>query len=421
MTLSNLLFYKSKMPTSYLPKRKVCGPMFDNPTINRMIDAHHEAVCQKGYEKLVIPKELHGIDLSVLSEHDRYVADTLNKSGFHSYLCGGTARDLVLHDKVCDFDFVTDASIEDLRRIFDNIDFHKIPSGHEFGYIDFGDEIVDICPMVNIPAAFQGQKNVPEFNAAELYSNNLLFDAFQRDLKLNTLYLDTETEELIDWFGGLYDLREGIVSTPMDPQVAFRNDSRGVLRSLRFKARFGFELAENLDNIIRTNGNELVAKVSPSAMKSNLPGFFSAGYTYTGTCILLEYGLFGSFFPLLGSLVNSKAYRDYAKRTAFAVDWIFDEGAVGLPLLTMSAFLWPVVRELEKQGVQNAEEQVLLSQQGRIRLSQEESDFLLEALHIDDARDDQHILKTVEDVFEKPTLEDALAVLRINYWKHPLV
>ncbi len=421
MKLSNLLFYKSPMPTSYLPKRKACGPMFDDPVVNRLIDAHHDVVCRNGYEELIIPRELHGIDLSIMSEHDRYVADTLCRNGFRSYLCGGTPRDLVLHDTVSDFDFVTDASNEDLRRLFSNIDFHRIPSGHEFGYIDFGDEIVDVCPMVNIPAAFHGKTHVPEFDVTQLYSKNLLFDAYQRDLKLNTLYLDTDTGDLIDWFGGLYDLREGIVSTPMTPQVAIRNDSRTVLRALRFKARFGFELAEDLDDMIRTNGNELVAKVLPSAMKSNLPGFFSAGYTYTGTCLLLEYGLFGAFFPLLGSLVDSPTYREYAKRTAFAVDWIFDEGAVGLPLLTMSAFLWPVVKELKKQGVRNAEEQVLESQQERIRMTREEADFLLKALHIEDAGDSQEILKTVEDVFEKPTLEDALAVLRINYWRHPPV
>ena len=420
MTLSNLLFYKSPMPTSYLPKRKVCGPMFDIPEINRLIDEHHEGVCRKGYEKLVIPKALHGIDLGVMSEHDRFVADTLNRNGFHSYLCGGTARDLVLHDTVNDFDFVTDASVEDLRRIFDNIAFHRIPSGHEFGYVDFGDEVVDICTMVNIPAAFLGKEHVPEFNPQELYSNNLLFDAYQRDFKMNTLYIDTETEELIDWFGGLYDLREGVVSSSMPAETAFGYDSRRVLRALRFKARFGFELAGDMDEMVRTEGIGIVANDSPSAMKSNLPGFFSAGYTYTGTCLLLEYGLFGAFFPLLGSLADSPAYRDYAKRTAFAVDWIFDEGAVGLPLLTMSAFLWPVVKRLKDQGVVNAEEQVLSSQQERIRLSQEESDFLLNALHVDDVRDDRHILETVEDVFEKPTLEDALAVLRINYWRHSL-
>ena len=421
MKHSNLLFFKSPMPTSYLPKRKVCGPMFDNPEINRLIDAHHEAVCRKGFEKLIIPRELHGIDLSIMSGHDRYVAETLNRNGFHSYLCGGTARDLVLNDTVNDFDFVTDASVEDLRKIFDNIAFHSIPSGHEFGYVDFGDEVVDICTMVNIPTAFQGKEHVPEFNAGELYSKNLLFDAYQRDLKLNTLYIDTQTEELIDWFGGLYDLREGIVSTSMAPQVVYLNDQRGVLRALRFKARYGFELAEDLENMIRINGNELVAKVSQDAMRSNLPGFFSAGYTYTGTCLLLDYGLFGAFFPLLGSLVDSPAYREYAKRTAFAVDWIFDEGAVGLPLLTMSAFLWPVVMGLRKQGVRNAEEIVLKSQQERISLSQEESVFLMGALHIDDVHDDQLILRTVEDVFEKPTLEDALALLRINYWRHSFV
>ena len=92
MKLSNLLFYKSQMPTSYLPKRKACGPMFEDPAINRLIDAHRESVEQNGYEKLVIPKSLHKIDSGILPPHDRYVADTLYKNGFHSYLCGGRSE-----------------------------------------------------------------------------------------------------------------------------------------------------------------------------------------------------------------------------------------------------------------------------------------------------------------------------------------
>ena len=419
MKLSNLLFYKSQMPTSYLPKRKACGPMFEDPAINRLIDAHRESVEQNGYEKLVIPKSLHKIDSGILPPHDRYVADTLYKNGFHSYLCGGSVRDLVLNDTVNDFDFVTDASNEDLRNIFDNIQFHKIPSGHEFGYIDFGDEIVDICTMVNIPADYYGKIHVPDFEPDELYSSNLLFDAFQRDLKINTLYYDTTTEEMIDWFGGLYDLREGVISTPAAPYDALHCDPRIVLRALRFKARFGFDLSKELEETVRKYGQELAKEISPGAKKSNLPGFFSAGYTYTGACILLEYGLFGTFFPLLGSKVDAPEYQEYAKRAAFAIDWIYDEGAVGLPLLAMAAFLWPVVKNLKRKGVQNAEDQVLKSQRETIRLTEDETAFLLESLHIEEVYDEQIINKAIEEVFEKPTLEDALNVLRIHYWKHP--
>ena len=273
MKLSNLLFYKSQMPMSYLPKRKACGPMFEDPAINRLIDAHHESVEQNGYEKLVIPKALHKIDSGILPPHDRYVADTLYKNGFHSYLCGGSVRDLVLNDTVNDFDFVTDASNEDLRNVFDNIQFHKIPSGHEFGYIDFGDEIVDICTMVNIPADYHGKVHVPDFEPDNLYSSSLLFDAFQRDLKINTLYYDTTTEELIDWFGGLYDLREGVISTPAAPYDALHCDPRIVLRALRFKARFGFDLSKELEETIRKHGQELAKEISPGAKNLICPAF----------------------------------------------------------------------------------------------------------------------------------------------------
>ena len=85
----------------------------------------------------------------------------------------------------------------------------------------------------------------------------------------------------------------------------------------------------------------------------------------------------------------------------------------------MAAFLWPVVKNLKRKGVQNAEEQVLKSQRETIRLTEDEAAFLLESLRVEEVYDEQIINKAIEEVFEKPTLEDALNVLRIHYWKHP--
>ena len=51
----------------------------------------------------------------------------------------------------------------------------------------FGDEIVDVTTFTNIPASYKGLPHVPEFDENSLYSNNLLFDAFQRDMSINML------------------------------------------------------------------------------------------------------------------------------------------------------------------------------------------------------------------------------------------
>lgn len=58
---------------------------------------------------------------------------------------------------------------------------------HRFGYLVFGDEIVDVTTFTNIPASYKGLPHVPEFDENSLYSNNLLFDAFQRDMSINML------------------------------------------------------------------------------------------------------------------------------------------------------------------------------------------------------------------------------------------
>ena len=149
--------------------------MFDDPGLNRMIDENYEIVRQRGYAQLTIPASLHGIRREEVSEQGRYIADRLLESGFQAYLCGGAVRDLIRRDKVNDFDFVTDATTEDLRRIFGpQMDFFKIPLGLEYGYIEFGDNVIDVGTMANIPPVFAGMPKVPSFDPEALYSTKLL-------------------------------------------------------------------------------------------------------------------------------------------------------------------------------------------------------------------------------------------------------
>ena len=416
MKLTQLKVFKSGKPVTLERKvRKDCR-VFANETLNRMIDENMAEVRRKGYAELRVPAGLHLIRPDCLTENARAVADTLHGAGFQAYLCGGTVRDLIREEPVNDIDFVTDASNEQLTELFSGICFHEIPAGHRFGYLDFGNEIIDVTTFVNIPPRYRGLPNVPEFNPDELYSHRLLFDAYQRDFTCNSIYYDPFTGDLISYFGGLYSLREGIVMTSVDAAVVFDYDPRRAMRALRFSSRFGFEMSEDVEAAVRKYGTECVRRMDPVSMADNLPDFFNGGFARDGTELLLEYRLFWDLFPSVRHKAGNEEYRKYVLRTARAADWLFDEGTWALPMIVMAAFLWPAVRDAREAGAADPVEQVFRAQKEILYMSEKDEEYFRGTLMIEETDPDRDsIREEVAAIFDTPEFKDGLKMLRLHY------
>ena len=416
MKLTQLKVFKSGKPVTLEKKvRKDCR-IFTDEELNRMIDENIGQVRLKGHAELIVPARLHPIRPDSLTKNAQAVMETLHQAGFHAYLCGGTVRDLIREETVNDFDFVTDASNEQLAELFSGICFHEIPAGHRFGYLDFGNEIIDVATFVNIPARYRGLPNVPESDPEALYSSRLLFDAYQRDFTCNSMYYDPASGDLISYFGGLYSLREGIIMTPVDAAAVFDYDPRRAMRALRFSSRFGFTLAEDVEAAVRELGAECVRRIDPAGMAENLPDFFSGGFARDGTERLLDYHLFWDLFPSVRDKAGNEEYRKYVLRTARAADWLFDEGTWALPMIVMAAFLWPAVRDARDAGADNPVEQVLRSQKEILRMSGKDEDYFRGTLMIGDADPDRdRIREEVSEIFDQPEFKDGLRMLRLHY------
>jgi tRNA nucleotidyltransferase/poly(A) polymerase len=276
--------------------------------------------------------------------------------------------------------------------------------------------------MTNIPPSYQGIQHVPDFDPKQLYSNELLFDALQRDFTINALYYDLRNGNIIDLVGGMYDLKEGILRTLVPAQNEFQYDPRTLLRAIRFKARFGFDLSDDVERAIKEQGNSLIMNISPSGVSKNLPDMFFGGYTRSSTKYLLQYNLFEFLLPDTASMYLNSFYQEYAMKVAYVVDWLYDEGCMGLPLLAMSALLWPAVEHYHKKGLcmEDAAGKVLDSQRKIMSMSDEEADFMYKALVINEINDEKSLIEHVDSIFGVPQFEDALGVLRLNYMKHPI-
>ena len=287
--------------------------LFDNPEINRLIDENYRAVKEKGYAELRIPERLHRIPREKISAAAVDTADLLIRSGFQACLVGGSVRDLILGTKVNDFDIVTDANFEEQKKIFaGHFSSHSHQNGINYGIAVYPGEEIDLAQMRNIPAAYYGLKNIHDFNPQELFSSNLRNDSFQRDLTLNAVYYDMKTGDLIDFQGGLYALREGIIESPAEPDVHFTDDPTSAIRAMRFKARYSFRFSDGVEKVMRKNSLKYMKLLTPESILFYLNSMFGHDYSAASYEVLNDYGVFEYFFPALKDISGTEEYKRYA-------------------------------------------------------------------------------------------------------------
>lgn len=172
---------------------------------------------------------------SELPEFLHRFASIFVDAGYQCLLVGGSIRDAALGRPVKDFDIATDAHPETVRKLFRR----TIPTGIQHG---------------TVTVLFKGHSlEVTTFRAESDYSDgrhpdtvefgvSLEADLSRRDFTVNAMALDLRTGDFVDPYGGLEDLRRGVVRTVGAPEQRFREDGLRLLRAVRFSSTLGFRL-----------------------------------------------------------------------------------------------------------------------------------------------------------------------------------
>ena len=318
---------------------------FDDPEINALIDANYAEVQEKGWAELVIPESLHHFGRDMISPNALEVGQKLIDRGYSAYIVGGTVRDFTMGTQVSDFDVATDATIEQQIAIFgDKLHLH-VNNGKTFGVVYFADEGVDLAQFQNIPAPYHGLSGVPEFDPEVSVSTSPLFDSFQRDLTMNALYYDLSNGDIIDYHGGLYSIREGILDTPMDTDLALRTDP-AIIRLLRFKARYGFRLSDRAEAAMRAHAREYAARFAPLENENQLRRMWFGGYAVKCFDALVDYDLFAYYHPPVADICETDEYQSYAREVLGLLDAKKAAGGIVDENEAVALLLYPAVEKL---------------------------------------------------------------------------
>lgn len=155
--------------------------------------------------------------------------------GYSLYFIGGTSRDLLLGLVPSDFDFVTDATPEQEKEFLPNADY----SFAKYGSLcdkSFGVE----CDFVSMRE--EGEYKDHRHPSYISFIKDPKKDSERRDFTINALYLNPDSGELLDFHGGMEDLKNKQVRFIGDPRKRIEEDPLRILRAERFARRLGFSI-----------------------------------------------------------------------------------------------------------------------------------------------------------------------------------
>lgn len=188
-------------------------------------------------------------------------------------------------------------------------------------------------------AMFRFQNNDIEFVGArkESYSEDsrkpsvipgtLVDDQNRRDFTINALAISLNSDnpgEVLDPFGGIDDIRNGIIRTPLDPDTTFSDDPLRMMRAVRFAAQLGFRISdETLDSVSRNAGR--IKIVSAERISVELNKIMATATPSTGFILLEQTGLLNLILPEIARLKGvedkeGKGHKDNFHHTLKVLD-----------------------------------------------------------------------------------------------------
>lgn len=191
----------------------------------------------------------------------RTIIDKLQDEGYEAYAVGGCVRDSYLGLTPSDWDITTNALPSEVKSLFRR----TVDIGIEHGTVKImmGDDGYEVTTY-RIDGEYEDSRHPKEVT----FTRELSEDLRRRDFTINAMAYSEKTG-IIDLFGGIEDLKAGIIRAVGDPKERFMEDALRILRALRFSARFGYEIEENTKEAIREFAPNL-ANISAERIREEL-------------------------------------------------------------------------------------------------------------------------------------------------------
>jgi poly(A) polymerase len=319
-----------------------------------------------------VPVSEHGIDPNLVDERAVQVVRTLQRAGHQAYVVGGAVRDLLVGLRPKDFDVATDATPEQVKALFRRAFIigrrfrivhviHGRGRDHEVIEVSTFRAYMDNSEATQVEgnektskAALAGSAHAVDASGRVLRDNvwgPQIEDAARRDFTINAMYYDPESQVVVDYHGGIADVKARLLRLIGDPATRYREDPVRIIRAVRFTAKLGFALEPATAAPIAETV-PLLANVPISRMFDEMVKLLQTGHALASIESLRTHGLLRGVFPVLDAVFDETRAtpEDFARQQDFIrlalqdTDRRVGEGKPVAPSFLLACLLWHEVR-----------------------------------------------------------------------------
>jgi poly(A) polymerase len=283
----------------------------------------------------------HGIDLKLLSPNAVRVTDTLQEAGFKAFIVGGAVRDLLLSVKPKDFDVATNATPEQVKRLFRRA--FIIGKRFQIVHVMFGQELIEVTTFrgtVSEGALKDEHGRVLRDNTFGAQHE----DAVRRDFTINAMYYDPATQTVLDYHGGMADMRAKTLRIIGVPEARYREDPVRMLRAARFAAKLKFTIAPDTAAPIKIMA-PLINNVPAARIFDEMLKLLMSGHALACLQQLRKEGLHHGLLPLLDVVLEQPMGEKFVTLALGNTDARIVQGKPVSPGFLFASLLWHQVLE----------------------------------------------------------------------------
>jgi poly(A) polymerase len=295
-------------------------------------------------EPVVVPRAEHTLSRQQIDPDALRVLYRLHQNGYAAYLVGGSVRDLLLNRMPKDFDIGTSAHPYQVKRLFRNC--WIIGRRFRLAHVRYGLKTIEVATFrrqvtqeeldtaatddraqgsgLRAPAGHAailepeapGPESWTDADRDRLVHRDNTFgtpeeDAFRRDFTINALFYDIATFSIIDYTGGLDDLRAGLLRCIGDPVERFQEDPVRMLRAVAMAARLGFSVDPPIDRAIDSHRGE-IARSAPARLIEELYKLLRSGASEQAFRMLADRRLLEPIAPELQEQAGNRLWQSLA-------------------------------------------------------------------------------------------------------------
>lgn len=287
---------------------------------------------------------------------------TLRDAGYEAYMVGGGVRDLLAGISPKDFDVATSAHPEQVKRLFRSC--RLVGRRFVICHVRFGEEILEVTTFRG-PITDSHERDETGRILVDNDYGTLEQDAFRRDFTINALYYDIRDYAVVDYCGGVEDLKAGTLRLIGDPELRYREDPVRMLRAIRIANKMRFRLDPATAAPIRRL-SPLLAEIPPARLFDEVLKILLTREAVDNLYGLRVYGLFRQLFPATEALLGDAAQLAFVTRALANSAERIEKDLPVSPAFLYAALLWPPVekRTRELQEKEGHPEHVALAQAG---------------------------------------------------------